>query len=224
LDAEAAERLLSGDAAARREFRQLAERLAAVDAAGFPGELAGERTAVAAFQAAADVDLAPLLERTPMIKTTLVAKLLTLKAAAVAVAAVSLGGVALAASTGVLPNPFAPENSGHSVPAPGHTNGSDATPSPSLVGLCTAYLAGAGTASEHVLENPAFSALVSAAGDKEVADYCAELGVTPGPGHGGGSPTGVPTPSHPTGSPSHPNGSPSHPTGSPTALPTHPTS
>jgi len=227
LDPEAAEHLLSGHPAARRDSRRLAERLSAASAVAFPGELAGEHAAVAAFLAAADVDLAPQPGRRSMIKSVLVAKLLTLKAAAIAVAAVSAGGVALAASTGVLPNPLnqAPENPGHSVPAPAGSNGSNATPSPSLVGLCTAYLAGAGDDHGKALENPAFGALITAAGGTENVDsYCTELGVTePGPGRGSASPT-----DHPTGKPSDvgpsqlPTGPPSHPTGPPTALPTSP--
>ena len=156
-----------------------------------------------------------------MIKSAVVAKLLTLKAAAVAVAAVSAGGVALAASTGVLPNPLnqAPENPGHSVSAPAHSNDPNGTPSPSLVGLCTAYLAGAGEDHGKALENPAFSALVTAAGTAEDVDsYCDDLGVTaPGADRGSGAPT-----DHPTGKPSDvgpsqlPAGPPSHPTGPPT--------
>ena len=221
LDAETAEQLLSGRPAAQRESRRLAERLSAASAAGFPGELAGEHAAVSAFRTAADVDLSPQPGRRSMIKSALVAKLLTLKAAAVAVAAVSAGGVALAASTGVLPNPLnqAPENPGHSVTSPADSNGPNGTPSPSLVGLCTAFLAGAGEDHGKALENPAFTALVTAAGDAEsVESYCAELGVTaPGEDRGQGSPT-----DHPTGKPSDvgptqlPTGPPSHPTGPPT--------
>lgn len=227
LDLEAAEHLLSGHPVARRDSRRLAERLSAASAAAFHGELAGEHAAVAAFLAAADVDLAPQPRRRSMFKSVFVAKLLTLKAAAIAVVAVSAGGVALAASTGVLPNPVnrAPDNPGHSVPAPAHSNGSNATPSPSLVGLCTAYLAGAGEGHGKALENPAFGALVTAAGGKENVDsYCTELGVTePGPGRGSASPSDRPT-GRPSGvGPSQlPTGPPGHPTGPPTGLPTGP--
>jgi hypothetical protein len=222
LDPDAAEQLLSGHPVARRGSRRLAERLSAASAVAFPGELAGEHAAVAAFLAAADVDLAPQPGRPSMIKSAVVAKLLTLKAAAIAVAAVSAGGVALAASTGVLPLNQAPENPGHSVPASDHSNGSNTTPSPSLIGLCTAYLAGAGEDHGKALENPAFGALVTAAGGTENVDsYCTELGVTaPGADRGSGSPT-----DHPTGKPSNvgpselPTGPPSHPTGPPTTPP-----
>jgi hypothetical protein len=146
--------------------------------------------------------------------------LLTLKAAAVAVVAVSAGGVALAASTDVLPNPF--DNPGHSTPGQGHTDGPDATPSPSLIGLCTAYLAGAGTDHGKALDSPAFTALIEAAGGKDkVEAYCAGRGVTaPGSTHITAGPGDHPTgePSHP-GPTAHPTGEPSHPTGAPTSHP-----
>jgi hypothetical protein len=149
-----------------------------------------------------------------MLKTAVAAKLLTLKAALVAVAAVSAGGLVLAASTDVLPNPFAPNNPAHSTPASTHPNGPNATPSPNLEGLCTAYLAGAGEANGHVLETPAFGALVRAAGSVEkVASFCNGLGVT-APG------TGTPTES-PSGHPSEPP-TPTHHSGEPTSLPTTP--
>ena len=162
-----------------------------------------------------------------MLKSAVVAKLLTLKAAAIAVAVVSAGGVAVAATTGVLPNPLAPENPGHSTTAPGHTN-NPATPSPSLLGLCTAYLAGAGADHGKALESPAFSVLITAAGGKDNVDgYCANLGAkAPGSEGDGASsgahPTGPPT-AHP-GSTEHPTDEPSHPTSAPTSHPGTPTS
>jgi hypothetical protein len=222
LSADDAERLLGGHPVTVRHAQRLAQRLAAAAAPGFPGELAGEDTATTAFRAAVGTNPALLPGRRTMTKSAVVAKLLTLKAAAVAVAAVSAGGVALAASTNVLPNPFT-NNPGHSTPAPSHGSGPDATPSPSLIGLCTAYLAGAGSDHGKALESPAFTALITAAGGKDQVDaYCAGRGVTaPGSTHS------TPEPSeHPTGQPSshpgpseHPTGEPSHPTGEPT---THP--
>jgi hypothetical protein len=231
LDAETAEQLLTGQSVSAPGFGQLADRLSAASAGAFPGELAGADAALAAFRTATDVELAPTVRRSSLLKSALVAKLATLKVAAVAFAAVSAGGVALAASTGVLPNPLAPQTPAHSTPTPAHTNGSDATPSPSLVGLCQAYLSGVGNADGHALENPAFAALLNAAGGEEnVTTYCASIGVTePGPGHETGGPTDgpgaasdLPTPSHPTGAtPSHPTPTtPSHPTGASDTLPT----
>jgi hypothetical protein len=149
-----------------------------------------------------------------MLKTALL-KMLTLKAGAVAVLAVGAGGVALAASTGALPNPLSP----HSSPsAPDRGAGSDAddhgnaTPSPSLVGLCTAFQAGAGADHGKALDSPAFQALIAAAGGKDKVDaFCTNLLATapghptahPSPQPGNGHPTGPPT-THPTETPSHP--------------------
>jgi hypothetical protein len=194
--------------------------MSAASVAAFPGELAGEEAALAAFQAVTHTELVPSGGRASMIKTIVVSKLLTLKAAAVAAAAVlSVGGVALAASTDVLPDPFSPRGPA-STPAAtlasNHSNGPHATQSPSLVGLCKAYRAGAAEANEHVLANPAFAALVEAAGGREnVASFCYEL-VPATPSRRGGRPTDVPrhdpsqlpTPSHPTGKPPP---TPSHP-------------
>jgi len=224
LNAETAEQLLDGHPVARRHARGLAERLAAASTAAFPGELAGEDAAAAAYIAVSAADLAPLAGRKSVMRSAVIAKLLTLKAAVIAVTAVSAGGVALAASAGVLPNPLAPQNPGRSTEAPDRTGGPHATPSPSLVGLCTAYLAGVGVDRGKALGNPAFTALITAAGGKDkVEAFCIGLGVTaPGSGRGNG-PTEHPTsePSHPnptkhpTGGPSHPTGTPTHPTGPP---------
>jgi hypothetical protein len=222
LSAENAERLLGGHPVTAHHAQRLAQRLAAAAAPGFPGELAGEDAATNAFRAAVGTNPALSPGRRTMTKSAVVAKLLTLKAAAVAVAAVSAGGVALAVSTNVLPNPFT-NNPGHSTPAPSHGNGPDATPSPSLIGLCTAYLAGAGSDHGKALESPAFTALITAAGGKDQVDaYCADRGVTaPGSTHSTSEPSEHPTgqlSSHP-GPTEHPTGEPSHPTGEPT---THP--
>jgi hypothetical protein len=217
LTAETAEQLLEGRPVTARHARLLADLLAMASAAAFPGELAGEDAAVAAFRAALSTDRTAQSGRRSMSKTALLAKLLTLKAAAIAVVAVSAGGVALAATTGVLPNPLAPQHPGHSTDAPGHP-GNAATPSPSMVGLCTAFLAGAGADHGKALENPAFSALITAAGGKDKVDsFCAGIGVKP-PGSGRG--TGEPT-SHPTGEPTSHPGDTQHPTGAPTTHPGH---
>jgi hypothetical protein len=179
------------------------------------GELVGEEQAVAAFRTAVLVPTAQT-RRPSMIKAT-IAKFLTLKAAAV-LAAVSVGGVALAASTGVIPSPLSedPPAPAHSVTAPPANPGAG-DPSPSLQGLCQAYLAGAGSEHGRALESPAFQALVTAAGGAQSVDaYCATLA----PANAGSTtpdhPTGAPT-DHPTG----PTGTPgAHPTGRPTELPT----
>jgi hypothetical protein len=95
------------------------------------------------------------------------------------------------------------------------------SPSPSLVGLCTAYLAGVAENPGRALDNPAFTALITAAGGKDnVIAYC--TAILPS-AHASG------TPSHPTaGPPSHPTepssthpGASTHPTGPPSTLPGH---
>jgi len=150
LDRATAEALLRDDPGVRSGAGRLGEVLTASAAPGYPGELAGLPAALAAYQAAgAD----PVLHqrRTSVIRTWLT-KVLTVKAA-VLVAVTAAGGVALAATTGTLPNPI---NHGTTVSAsnkPDHPTPSahrpdspgSAHPSPSLVGLCHAYTAGAGS-------------------------------------------------------------------------------
>jgi hypothetical protein len=143
-------------------------------------------------------------------------KMLSLKATAVAVLAAGAGGVAVAASTGVLPNPVNPHSSTTHSQAPG--KGGAASPSPSVVGLCTAYRSGAGADHGNALESPAFQALITAAGGKDLVDaFCTGILGTPAPP---AHPTGPPT-AHPTGEPTDhssraPNG---HPTGPPSNHP-----
>lgn len=140
-----------------------------------------------------------------MIKAGL-AKALTLKVGLALGAAVAAGGVAVAASTGALPNLLAGK--------PSHSPGPHGSPSPSLHGLCNAF--SHGDKSEHgkALESPAFQALITAAGGKDkVEGFCADLlKATPEPReseeaeheseHGDGKPSAKP--GHPTGQPSHP--------------------
>ena len=152
-----------------------------------------------------------------MIKTT-VAKLVTVKVAVI-LAAASAGGVALAATTGVLPNPLSEDPpASHSTPdtePPGTQHPGQGTPSPSLDGLCTAFLAGAGAERGRALENPAFTALVTAAGSKDdVESYCSTRVST----------STIPSTDHPTGPPTARPGNtpPPHPTGAPETLPSGP--
>ena len=234
IDRDTAERMLRGARVARRaggpaSGDPLTDLLALAAAPARRHELAGEQAALAAFRAAR---LVPAVRprRPSMIKTTL-AKLLTLKAAAV-LAATAAGGVALAASTGTLPNPLSdttskPATTGHvghpgasashrgsDDGGPGDANGS---PSPSLVGLCHAFLAGAGSEHGKALENPAFTVLITKAGGKDkVEAYCTALLASPGNGA-----TTHPTESageHPT---SGPTAKPTHPNGAPTSHPGH---
>lgn len=124
-----------------------------------------------------------------MIKTVL-AKPLTTKVAVAASATAAVGGVAAVAATGHLPDvsggsptpgsaaaSSAPASESSHAGARSNGNGdSNASPSPSLLGLCHAYTASAGSAHGKALENPAFRILIStAAGEDQVAAHCAKL-------------------------------------------------
>ncbi len=79
-----------------------------------------------------------------------------------------------------------------------------ATPSPSLKGLCTAFQAGATSNRGKAIDNPAFTALVTAAGGKDnLAAFCITLVGPPRTTHSPKAPASpVTTPSHPVGRPS----------------------
>ncbi|GAB2810482.1 hypothetical protein [Lentzea nigeriaca] len=172
---------------------RLSEVLAAASAPARDRELTGEQAALAAFRAAR-LATAPQRRRPRMLKIAL-ANVLTVKIAAVTAAAA--GGIALAAATGTLPgqrheepSPAADTNvvATTSVTTKDKPNSPDkkpdnsASPSPSLKGLCQAYTAGAGSEHGKAHENPAFSALITAAGGADkVPAFCADqLGEKPG--------------------------------------------
>ncbi|EFC82239.1 hypothetical protein FrEUN1fDRAFT_4628 [Parafrankia sp. EUN1f] len=146
----------------------LADLLAAVAVPARDGELDGEEAAVAAFR---EARLAHVTQprRRSMIKL-LLARLLTVKVAAMAAGATAVGGVAVAASAGVLPiaggsgsatvSPTATPSAEVSVPAIHHAPGVSA----SLLGLCHTYTAAAATNASTALDSPGMSALVTAAG------------------------------------------------------------
>lgn len=249
-DRQHAEELLRG---ARNGLRTpgsgaLSELLSAAAAPATEGELAGEQHALAAFRAAHPVPV-PQLRRRSMIKTTL-AKLLTVKVAVVAAGTVAAGGVALAATTGALPahsgsggapgststsHPAAtsaPTGSEHADAGDGANGGAakssadnagNATPSPSLTGLCQAYTAGAGSDHGKALESPAFQVLITTAGGTDkVSGYCTGLLAAKTAAHQPESthaaqPTEAnrPTEAHSTGAPS------THPSGPPETRPSH---
>jgi hypothetical protein len=155
--------------------------------------------------------------------TTAALKLFTVKAGVVAAVVLGTGGVALAASTGAIPVPLpnhhpAPSTSA-TTPQPGDrpessTHPGNADPSPSLVGLCRAYAAGAGADHGKALENPAFQALITAAGGTvEVDAFCTKLLATAGPSQS----TDV-QPSDRASHPDHPS-HPAHPTDKPSVRP-----
>jgi hypothetical protein len=212
-----AEHLLRG-AAAGRGVEGTAAVTSLLGAAAAPArddELAGQPAALAAFRAAR-LGPVPQPRRRSVIKSAL-AQSLTTKIAAFAVAAVAFGGVATAAVTGHLsphtgPTTPVPPTSSHAA-APVQLSTSDnaeratagggpAVPAPDLTGLCHAYTAGAGSDHGKALDNPAFTALITAAGGRDnVAAFCA--GLLPS---ASGKPSGPPTqhdkPTHPT-HPSH---------------------
>ncbi|MGK5739489.1 hypothetical protein [Micromonospora sp. URMC 103] len=206
MDQDTVERLLdashaaSWDATHPDATHPLAPLLLAVRSAPLPGELDGEHAAVQAFRRAlADPAGAPGRRRT---LTSIAAR-----AGLAALAFAATGGVALAA-TGTLPGgapevttsppassaPSAPSTSGAGPSAGGGTGraptrGPDAsarpTPAAALTGLCRAYRAEEGDSPGRALRNPAFAALVAAAGGpSRVADYC-DLVLADEPPHGG---------------------------------------
>jgi hypothetical protein len=234
LDRATAEALLRDDPGVRHGAGRLGEVLAASAAPGYPGELAGLPAALTAYQAAgAD----PVLHqrRTSMIRTWLT-KVLTVKAAAV-LAVTAAGGVALAATTGTLPNPLnhgttvsASHQPDHPTPSahrsrPGSPGSAD--PSPNLVGLCHAYTAGVASANGKAVDNPAFTALINAAGGKDKVDtYYKDTLASASPDADHPAASGHPGASdHPTGAPSDHPGPSDHPDGKPSDHPTpsHPT-
>ena len=219
IDAATAERLLRGEGGPP----PLAGLLARATAAPTRAELAGEDLAVANFRAANVVRVQPGPSR-PAASTW--ARLATVKVGAAVALALGLGGVALAAGTGILPGtspgaatptPVGATATSAGGPGNGHTgaSGTDAaapstsphptaTPAPqSLPGLCRAYLAQLASHPGKVPENPMFGELVAAAsGAANVPAFCAAL--APGPSAGSGTSPGR-AGDHPTGHPTdHP--------------------
>lgn len=209
ISARAAENLLSGATVDSPHPRVAAVLRAAVGPAR-PAELAGRQQAVAAFHNAL-LHPAESVQRPSMIRAAAL-KLFTVKAAAVAAVVLGTGGVALAAGTGAIPTPL---NNHHPVPSASDTTSQpggrpdasshpgNADPSPSLVGLCRAYAAGAGADHGNALESPAFQALINAAGGKDGVDaFCIKVLASAGPSQNPDA--------HPSDRPSHPD-HPSHP-------------
>ena len=224
IDRATAERLLSGAVVDPQDGPEaLVRLLAATRATARPSEFAGENVALEAFRAA-NLGLVLQPRRRSMLQIAL-AKLLTLKVATTAAVAVAAtGGVAVAASSGVLPNPLG-SDAPKATPSAQATSGPEdaaeakgsASPSPSLVGLCRAYKAGAGDNPGKALENPAFSVLITTAGDQEkVAAYCDTLLAAQKGDKAPAGPSARPdvADTHPTAKPD------SHPTGAPDVKPT----
>lgn len=182
IDRRTAEQLLRGEAAVGGHDR-LNDLLAAAAAPARDRELAGEQAAVLAFR---DARLAPAPQRRrPWMLKIALANLLSVKIAAVTAAAA--GGIALAAAAGSLPGQQREEpkpatdtsvvaTSTKDAPAPANQDKKpDNSPSPSPKGLCQAWTAGAGSEHGKAHENPAFSALITAAGGADkVPAFCAD--------------------------------------------------
>jgi hypothetical protein len=186
IDREAAERLLGahergnpmhpvrGVASGRDP---LADLLAAA-AVPSPVDPAGEEAAVTMFRMARSSYAAPA----PPVRRSVLARLLTVQAAAV-VGAAAAGGLALAASTGVLPTPLHPGPPPASTvthrpttPARSSTNPGASAAASGLLGLCHAFDNHVGAERGRALDSPAFGDLVVAAGGKaNVEGYCADL-------------------------------------------------
>ncbi|RAS70065.1 hypothetical protein C8D87_101365 [Lentzea atacamensis] len=164
---------------------RLGDLLAAAAAPARDRELTGEHAAMAAFR---DARLAPAPQRRrPRMLKIALANLVTVKIAAVAAAAA--GGIALAAAAGTLPGQQREEpapaadtdvvattsvTTTEKSKAPDKKPDNSASPSPSLHGLCQAYTARAEHGKAH--ENPALSALITAAGGPDqVPAFCADL-------------------------------------------------
>jgi len=216
IDPDTADRLLAGDVGGPKHLADLLHRAAAP---ARPGELAGEDAAVMAFWSARRAPV-PGGRRPSTLRPAWAASL-SLKVAAVAFVATA-GGLALAAGTGVLPNPLrddtpaaVPVSTSHAWgdgrssagagPASPASASPRATPSPALVGLCHAYQERVATNPGMALDSPAFASLIAAADGKDrVPAYCEALLSNespvpkPKPSKSGGHPTGPPSP-HPSG-------------------------
>jgi hypothetical protein len=166
----------------------LGRLLAAAAAPGSPRDLLGEDAAAATFRSAAAMPAPPAIrDRRPRRVT------IALAAQAACALLVVLGGVALAAGTGVLPNPLVDVSTSLPVPpsaAPSSTvpTAGPSSPAPasteqlppeqpvpaSLPGLCRAYQAHGGDGES--MSSEAFAALVAAAGGADrVDEFCASI-------------------------------------------------
>lgn len=237
VDRRTTERLLDTAAAGRPVGPDPLVRL--IRAATLPGggrELAGEDLAVAAFRDARHT--AVTARRRGSLRASL-AKLVSVKIAALA-GALAVGGVALAAGTGALPDlpyigPASHTPAVHSTTTnePGGDGArSHGSPSPSLVGLCHAWLAGVADNPGKAPQNPAFGQLLTAAGGRDqVQRYCDDLLASAAPdkdkggpdGKPSGTPGGRPTETPGADSSRHPGREPSkRPDKAPTPSPTAP--
>lgn len=226
IDRRTAEQLLRGaavDGQAGDPATALGDLLAAAAAPARSGEQAGEQVAMAAFRSA-QLAPAPQSRRRSMF-TTKLAGLLSAKFLAAGAAAAAVSGVAVAATTGTLDIPSDPPGApptSHATstarPSSTPAGKSGEHPTPSLVGLCQAYTAGAGSEHGDALSSPAFEYLTTSAGGADkVPTYCADL-LADRPGKQSDHPVPT-TPSHPAADPAAPPSCDDHPTGPPSDVP-----
>src|SRR6478609_6928299 len=158
-----AEAILAGTATERSELTQI---IAAARGSATSAELAGEAAAMIRFQGAR---LEPAAAHGVTVRKRMSDKLLAAKVGiAAALAAAATGGVALAAAAHTQTEPA------HHAPG-GAGSHPSASPSRSLRGLCIAYFANEITGGKR-MDNPAFGALVTAAGGKDkITTYCLTL-------------------------------------------------
>jgi hypothetical protein len=212
--------------------------LAAASAPAHRGELAGEEAAVAAFRAARLDEAAQPRRQSMLKVTlakVLSVKIAAIAVATLAVGGVAVAAVTgnlpnqgeptppppvsaplvpdrSSGTSGERENPDAPgknRDDENNNTAPGKPDDSGKpSPSPSLAGLCNAFTAGNGKDQGKALENPAFGALIAAAGGKDkVPAYCADLAGKPGkPGNPPGKPNDPPNGNGPD--KGQPNGNP----------------
>ncbi|WP_144121258.1 hypothetical protein [Catellatospora sichuanensis] len=197
------ERLLDGARTQAADQGPVGDLLARAAAPGRPEELAGAATVLAAFRAAYPQPVAR--------KRHTLRRALALKVGAI-VAGLAVGGVAFAAHSGVLPNPFpiGPQSPvSPSKSRPGTTPGHHASPSPSgsptalpstsasaapsLHGLCRSFLATADKDKPKATDSPKFAALVAAAAGQDLTGYCTEL-IEPNGGRPSTNPGNGPSP------------------------------
>ncbi|WP_353898783.1 hypothetical protein ABUL04_19585 [Micromonospora harpali] len=209
----------------------LVRLLAAVRAAPRPDELRGEGAALHAYRLARAASTAPVTAARA--RPSLLAGLLSAKAALAALAIAATGGVALAAAHGALPQPLggagepagAPASgqaalsgsAGRTAGSPGGIRDPRVPPAP-LVVLCHRLRAEA--TADRALAEPRYADLVSAAGGRDrVLNWCAEALAASGPA--APTPTPMPTPT-PTPTPTGRSGGDSGPAGRPGRSPATP--
>ncbi|GAA1422264.1 hypothetical protein ACFQZ4_12900 [Catellatospora coxensis] len=185
LDPGTSERLLDGARSQVADQGPVGDLLARAAAPGRPEELAGAPAVMAAFRAAYPQPVA----RT---RRTL-RRAVALKVAAI-VATLTVGGVAFAAHSGVLPNPFPIGPQSPASPSdsqPDRTPGQHTSPAPSgsptplpsgsvsapanVHGLCRSFLATAEKDKPKATDSPVYAPLVAAAAGQDLTDYCTAL-------------------------------------------------